>query len=120
VQGKKWVVEYVEGNPNLEIQTTETNQSVYIYRCVGSTIHIQEKGAWRKENIRVPVRWAYHVILHAVLRIRDVYPGFRTLIFIHPVSRIQEQQPKRGKIFLSYLFAATNITKLKFNFLLGR
>ncbi len=44
VQGKKWVVEYVEGNPNLEIQTTETNQSVYIYRCVGSTIHIQERG----------------------------------------------------------------------------
>jgi hypothetical protein len=52
VQGKKWVVEYVEGNPNLEIQTTETNQSVYIYRCVGSTIHIQERGAWRRETVR--------------------------------------------------------------------
>jgi hypothetical protein len=31
----------------------------------------------------------------AVLRIRDVYPGSRILIFTHPGSRIQKQQQKR-------------------------
>jgi adenylyl cyclase-associated protein len=45
MQGKKWVVEYVHGNPDLEIKDTETNQSVYIYQCEGSTIKIQEKEA---------------------------------------------------------------------------
>ncbi len=41
-----------------------------------------------------------------VLRIRDVYPGSRILIFTHPGSRIQKQPQKRGvkKKFLSYLF----------------
>jgi hypothetical protein len=32
-----------------------------------------------------------------VLRIRDVYPGSRILIFTHPGSRIQKQQQKRHK-----------------------
>ncbi len=32
----------------------------------------------------------------AVLRIRDVYPGSRILIFTHPGSQIQKQQKKRG------------------------
>jgi hypothetical protein len=32
-----------------------------------------------------------------VLRIRDVYPGSRILIFTHPGSRIQKQQQKRGE-----------------------
>ncbi len=36
-----------------------------------------------------------HICL-AVLRIRDVYPGSRILIFTHPGSRIQKQQQKRG------------------------
>ncbi len=31
-----------------------------------------------------------------MLRIRDVYPGSRILIFTHPGSRIQKQQQKRG------------------------
>ncbi len=31
-----------------------------------------------------------------MLRIRDVYPGSRILIFTHPGSRIHEQQQKRG------------------------
>jgi hypothetical protein len=31
-----------------------------------------------------------------VLRIRDVYPGSRILIFTHPGSQIQKQQQKRG------------------------
>jgi hypothetical protein len=48
-----------------------------------------------------------------VLRIRDVYPGSRILIFTHPGSRIsdpgsriQKQQQKRGvkKNWMSYLF----------------
>ncbi len=44
--------------------------------------------------------------IQSVLRIRDVYPGSRILIFTHPGSRIQKQQQKRGvkKFFLlSYL-----------------
>jgi hypothetical protein len=42
----------------------------------------------------------------SVLRIRDVYPGSRILIFTHPGSRIQKQQQKRGvkKKLLSNLF----------------
>ena len=36
-------MEYVTGNPGLEISTTETNQSVYIYQCDNSTIQIQER-----------------------------------------------------------------------------
>ena len=32
----------------------------------------------------------------AVLRIRDVYPGSRILIFTHPGSRIQKQLQKGG------------------------
>ncbi len=31
-----------------------------------------------------------------MLRIRDVYPGSRILIFTHPGSRIQKQQERRG------------------------
>jgi hypothetical protein len=44
--------------------------------------------------------------MQSVLRIRDVYPGSRILIFTHPGSRIQKQQQKRGvtKNLLSYLF----------------
>ena len=42
----------------------------------------------------------------AVLRIRDIYPGSRNLIFTHPGSRIQKQQQKGEvkKNLLSYLF----------------
>jgi hypothetical protein len=49
----------------------------------------------------------------AVLRIRDVYPGFRILIF-YP-SQIQKPQQKRGvkKICCHTFFVATNCTKLK-------
>jgi hypothetical protein len=40
-----------------------------------------------------------------VLRIRDVYPGSRILIFTHPGSRIQKQQQKTGvKIFFCQTF----------------
>jgi hypothetical protein len=60
-----------------------------------------------------------------VLRIRDVYPGSRILIFTHPGSRIPDlgsriPDPKTGrkergekKIFVKHFFVATNFTKCK-------
>jgi hypothetical protein len=51
----------------------------------------------------------------SVLRIRDVYPGSRILIFTHPGSRIQKQQQKRGvkkKLVFITFYVATNFTKL--------
>jgi hypothetical protein len=66
-----------------------------------------------------------------VLRIRDVYPGSRILIFTHPGSRISDPgsripHPKTGrkergekKFFVKHFFVATNFTKCKitiFNF----
>jgi hypothetical protein len=35
-----------------------------------------------------------------VLRIRDVYPGSRSLIFIRPISRIQQQHQEGGKLLV--------------------
>jgi hypothetical protein len=56
----------------------------------------------------------------AVLRIRDVYPGSRILIFTHPGSRISDpgskkSNKKRGeKKFVNIpCFVATNFTKMK-------
>jgi hypothetical protein len=52
----------------------------------------------------------------SVLRIRDVYPGSRILIFTHPGSRIQKQQQKRGvkkKFVVITFYVATNFTKLQ-------
>jgi hypothetical protein len=52
----------------------------------------------------------------SVLRILDVYPGSRILIFTHPGSRIQKQVEKRGvkkKNFFKHFFVATNFTKCK-------
>jgi len=43
LEGKKWAVEYHIKNPNLVIEETETNQSVYVYRCEGSTIKVEGK-----------------------------------------------------------------------------
>jgi hypothetical protein len=38
-----------------------------------------------------------HILMSApVLRIQNVYPGSRILIFSHPGTRIQKQQQKRG------------------------
>ncbi len=64
-----------------------------------------------------------HTYLLTVLRIRDVYPGSRILIFTHPESRIpdlgsriQKQQQRRGvkkKFVVIPFYVATNITKLK-------
>jgi len=43
LEGKKWAVEYFKGNPNLLIEGTETNQSVYVYRCENSTLKVDGK-----------------------------------------------------------------------------
>ncbi|XP_059087637.1 adenylyl cyclase-associated protein 1-like isoform X5 [Tigriopus californicus] len=43
LDGKKWIVEYFKNNPNIEIEQTETNQSVYVFRCEGSTIKVGGK-----------------------------------------------------------------------------
>ncbi len=50
-----------------------------------------------------------------VLRIQNVYPGSRILIFTHPGSRIQKQQQKRRmkkKIFVIPFFVDTSFTTL--------
>jgi hypothetical protein len=56
-------------------------------------------------------------MIRPVLRIRDVYPRSRILIFDHPRYRITDpkRQQKRGvkKNFCPTFFIATNITKLK-------
>ncbi len=59
-------------------------------------------------------------LLCSVLRIRDVYPGSRILIFTHPGSRISDPGSKnsnkregRKKKFLITFYVATNFTKLK-------
>jgi hypothetical protein len=55
---------------------------------------------------------------NAVLRIRDVYPGSRILIFAHPGSRIPDPKTatkERGekKFVVITFYAATNFTKLQ-------
>jgi hypothetical protein len=57
------------------------------------------------------------------LRIRDVYPGSRILIFVHPGSRIPDPTSTKeegNKSLVSYLFVATNMTKFKFDLFLNR
>ena len=48
------------------------------------------------------------------MRIRDVYPGSRILIFTHPGSRIQKQQQKRGvkKISFHTFFCSHKFDKI--------
>jgi len=43
LDGKKWVVEYFKNNPNISIEETQTNQSIYIFKCEGSTVKISGK-----------------------------------------------------------------------------
>jgi hypothetical protein len=56
--------------------------------------------------------------IYAVLRIRDVYPGSRILIFTHPGSQIPDpktatQERGEKKFVVIPLFVATNFTELK-------
>jgi hypothetical protein len=53
-----------------------------------------------------------------VLRIRDVYPGSRILIFTHPGSRISDpktatDERSEKKFVVIPFYVATNFTKLK-------
>jgi len=43
LEGKKWIVEFHKGNNNLAIDRTEVNQSVYVYKCEGSTLKVGGK-----------------------------------------------------------------------------
>lgn len=43
LEGKKWMVEYFKNDPNIEVGKTTPNQSVYIFKCDGSTIKIHGK-----------------------------------------------------------------------------
>ena len=43
LEGRKWVVEYFKGNPNIAIEDAQPNQSVYAFRCEGSTIKVSGK-----------------------------------------------------------------------------
>ena len=36
-------MEFHKNNPNLVIEGTETNQSVYVYKCEGSTLKVEGK-----------------------------------------------------------------------------
>ncbi len=50
-----------------------------------------------KENIHQLKTWNFFTFL-SVLRIRDVYPGSRILIFTHPGSRIPDPKTEKQKI----------------------
>jgi hypothetical protein len=59
---------------------------------------LEEKGELRRNEVVASTRLQGETATtqQAVLRIRDVYPGSRILIFTHSGSRIQKQQQKRG------------------------
>ncbi len=64
-------------------------------------------------------------ILYSVLRIRDIYPWSRILIFVHPESRIPDPPTStkegRNKSLLSYLFCChAHMTQFKFDLFLNR
>ena len=43
LDGKKWNVEFFKNRQDLEINEVENNQSVYVYKCEGSTIKVNGK-----------------------------------------------------------------------------
>ncbi len=65
----------------------------------------------KQKKLKLSLKYMYYITMHilrlkAVLRIQDVYPRSRILIFTHLGSRIRKQQQKRGveKNLLAYLF----------------
>ncbi len=75
----------------------------------------------RQEEVFPGVCFVYYKnygsrLSQTVLRIRDAYPGSRILIFIHPGSRIQQQQQKRRvkKFVFLPIFVATKVPKMIF------
>ena len=43
LDGKRWNVEYFKNKPDIEINELEVNQSVYVFKCEGSTIKVNGK-----------------------------------------------------------------------------
>lgn len=43
LDGKKWVVEYQKNQPGLVISQTGMNQTVYIFKCEGTTVQVKGK-----------------------------------------------------------------------------
>jgi len=43
LDGKRWNVEYFKNKPDIEISELEVNQSVYVFKCEGSTIKVNGK-----------------------------------------------------------------------------
>jgi adenylyl cyclase-associated protein len=43
LQNKKWIVEYQENQPGLEIADTNPKQAVYVFKCTGSTLIVKGK-----------------------------------------------------------------------------
>ena len=43
MDGKKWNVEFFKNKQDIEINEIEVNQSVYVYKCEGSTIKVNGK-----------------------------------------------------------------------------
>lgn len=43
LDGKKWVVEFFKNKPDIVIDDAEPNQSVYVYKCEGSTVKVNGK-----------------------------------------------------------------------------
>lgn len=41
--GKRWNVEYFKNKPDIEINELEVNQSVYVFKCEGSTVKVNGK-----------------------------------------------------------------------------
>eukprot|EP00092_Neocalanus_flemingeri_P002728 GFUD01002921.1.p1 GENE.GFUD01002921.1~~GFUD01002921.1.p1 ORF type:complete len:456 (+),score=134.32 GFUD01002921.1:233-1600(+) len=41
--GKKWNVEYFKNKQDIEINDVEVNQSIYVYKCEGSTVKVNGK-----------------------------------------------------------------------------
>jgi len=43
LDGRKWNVEFFQDNPEIILEETDTSQSVYVYKCEGSTIQVKGK-----------------------------------------------------------------------------
>ncbi len=54
-----------------------------------------------------------HSTKRSVLRIRDVYPASRILIFTHPASKNSNKREGSKKFVVKPFFVATNFTKFK-------
>ncbi len=61
------------------------------------------------ETLHVPFQVPYGIKYRVVLRIRDVYPGWRILIFNHPGSKNSNKKEEKTRC---PAFVAINITKL--------